>query len=918
MDIVKCFNRIPRQPVFDAAKHLGLDDSFVAAWADYLAHLNRRFRIQGILGEPSLSSCGFPEGCALSVVAMVIVGWAYALEAEEAMQSGTDEGNGSQDCPAATYVGVFADNFEASSTCPHSIARAEDTTLDFCRELDLSVALDKSWHWCTTKDDHVAQAGALTPRKHAERDLGADIAYSQRRATKTQQARCCKFTALCRQISQAPVPPRHRGTMCTVKGIPGLLYAAEVTGFSRSKMSTLRTKMASAIGGGKATFRAPELTIALLAGPRSDPEYMYIHHVLRNVRRTSEVNGTFRSLCDAVSLRYQDDVKPRQGPVMVILGVAERLGWKQIGPMAFERPEGGGSFCLWTIEQRLLDSIVEADLSKTLCRDLARRKHMAYAAEKPLDFHHLAGCIAKRPQEEQGMLIMIMAGGLRWATVQHTGGEGERTCPWCGEAVDSPDHIWSSCETFASVRQDHQQVLERWATLPKSLRCYGHVQLGNTERLAVAEGLRAHAGWARSCLRRWENIRSGPVVSAWSDGSAKPAELPRVRRAGWAAVHAPQGKGPQVLSSGQVTGGLHTVPRAELMAAVETVAELHHCAVAIDCAYVAYGLTRLPRLASVVKPNGDLWKLLAFAAHKNCSFSFRKVKAHGLLHHCRSEDEAVDCFMNSIADKAAKKAVVLADPNALERDHNVDGDTVNLVHDLQLAILKAIMSRSKPAAPRLPRAPLVSWGEHYSACVHVDLNKLPTLPHGRHPLAVGADFAALVAHWIEGLTWPAGETGGAVTDPGMTFLELAVCFELSSQTRLPRRCDEVVFGDGAGGWVVPSERDLAAQPATMERMAKAMAMIFKCMISSGALPRGFVQACQVPSLANCGYRARRGLCAGIRPRPHAARIAEASDLLQDALSSGPRRALLRRNLSVPLAPRPAGQRIGDPNGSQTG
>ena len=72
-DIVKAFNALPRLPALTGAKLLGVDQGTLLAWAGALSGFKRHFVIQGSY-SPGVMSCNrFPEGCAMSCVAMVIL-----------------------------------------------------------------------------------------------------------------------------------------------------------------------------------------------------------------------------------------------------------------------------------------------------------------------------------------------------------------------------------------------------------------------------------------------------------------------------------------------------------------------------------------------------------------------------------------------------------------------------------------------------------------------------------------------------------------------------------------------------------------------------------------------------------------------------------------------------------------------------
>lgn len=76
-DLTKCFNCLPRIPVLTLARLLGLPAGVCLAWQHALLHMQRRFVVTGGVGRALRSSCGFPEGCALSVVSMFMINIVY-------------------------------------------------------------------------------------------------------------------------------------------------------------------------------------------------------------------------------------------------------------------------------------------------------------------------------------------------------------------------------------------------------------------------------------------------------------------------------------------------------------------------------------------------------------------------------------------------------------------------------------------------------------------------------------------------------------------------------------------------------------------------------------------------------------------------------------------------------------------------
>ena len=70
-DVIKAFNVLP--PTLVAAKLLGVDHGTLVAWAGALAGFKRHFVIQGNFSPGVDSVNGFPEGCAVSCLSMVVL-----------------------------------------------------------------------------------------------------------------------------------------------------------------------------------------------------------------------------------------------------------------------------------------------------------------------------------------------------------------------------------------------------------------------------------------------------------------------------------------------------------------------------------------------------------------------------------------------------------------------------------------------------------------------------------------------------------------------------------------------------------------------------------------------------------------------------------------------------------------------------
>ena len=140
LDIIKCFDHLPRHPIFAAALMLGLPKQILEPWARYLSSLERRFLVFGHPSPGLRSTTGFPQGDPLSVVAMLIISllWLISLKAV---------------VPAIMPL-VFADNWEWLTDSVQNTVRAMNHSRTFCAMLDLSMATSrtelKTWTWSTS------------------------------------------------------------------------------------------------------------------------------------------------------------------------------------------------------------------------------------------------------------------------------------------------------------------------------------------------------------------------------------------------------------------------------------------------------------------------------------------------------------------------------------------------------------------------------------------------------------------------------------------------------------------------------------------------------------------------------------------------------------------------------------------------
>lgn len=165
IDLVKCFNTLPRKVLQNLAQHVGIPDTVIGPWNQALDQMTRRFQVRGATGRPISSSTGYPEGCALSVVAMVVCNLGLEIYMYH--------------CFPKVQTWSFVDNIEVLAKSAQHAVEALEGLLEFSDLLDLQIDIDKSYLWCNTPSGRKTIQAAGCTRKYIARDLGGHMNYTK-------------------------------------------------------------------------------------------------------------------------------------------------------------------------------------------------------------------------------------------------------------------------------------------------------------------------------------------------------------------------------------------------------------------------------------------------------------------------------------------------------------------------------------------------------------------------------------------------------------------------------------------------------------------------------------------------------------------------------------------------------------------
>ncbi|CAJ1449680.1 unnamed protein product [Effrenium voratum] len=233
-DVEKAFNHLPRLPIKQVAKHVGFPSDFVEAWHRFLTGFSRRFVVHDTIGTPLFSNCGYPEGCPLSCLAMVLVDWCYHLYQ-------------SHFSPRATSIS-FVDNLEIVSNQPGALLQAVVSQDTFLEMFQLSIDADKTYLWAV-QPQHRKQLALLGRRiSQKDKDLGGHMTYGARRKTAHHPDLLAGLHPIWALLKKINLPSFNKYFILFQAIWPKIFHSAPIEDLSTASIKQLSTNKLDAYG----------------------------------------------------------------------------------------------------------------------------------------------------------------------------------------------------------------------------------------------------------------------------------------------------------------------------------------------------------------------------------------------------------------------------------------------------------------------------------------------------------------------------------------------------------------------------------------------------------------------------------------------------------------------------------------------
>ena len=676
-DLQKAFNMLPRLVVFEACAIIGVPFPILMGWAGALSSMPRRFQIRNSLSPELFSTCGFPEGDALSCVAMMVVDVIFHEWFRHFL-------------PCVQPIS-YVDDWQLLLCNPDMMTHTYQTLDSLVHELGLLLDKQKS-HVCAVHPDGRRQ---LRHQGYAPtaccKSLGAHIQVTKQHTNSVQMERAQSLSSLWPRLRLSACSYHLKIRALKTAAWPRGLHAIAATTLS---LTTFQTMRSGAMKGLKEDYSGSNahLHLGLIEDPSADPHFWSIFQTFRFIKDCGKPDIVH----ETVAAMALNQLPSHNSITATLLKRIQFLGWHITS-------EGWtcdlfGTFSLFEIscaelklrmEWQWLYVVASATNHRQGLQELTR----VWPLSTRIWLSHLS------PSDQALYRKLLNGTHVTQDGKKYCNESDDDQCPFCA-CSDSRHHRFWICEHFTWARSKvSPAILADMPNLPEAVTCYGWDLMPSTMT----------AWW-----QYFSTLREPPPVSAhkkvhsmhvFTDGSCFHQSQPHRRFAAWAVILASMDiddlQHSHVVESGPLPGLLQSAVRAEVYAAMRAIefAIQHAQAVTVwtDSDAVVRRLRKL--LAGCQVSNGcshaDLWTRIALQVQGfPGEISVAKVAAHCSVQSALTPVEEWSIRHNAMADREAVNANLRRPPEfwTLFQQHT---DALEYVESINAAIHTVLLQISQ-------------------------------------------------------------------------------------------------------------------------------------------------------------------------------------------------------------------------------
>ena len=763
IDLVKCFNTIPRYPLALFMSKAGWPHFLIQSYLRALHQMQRSFVILGNASPWHETYTGIPEGCPLAVPAMLTM----SITAYHFVRVNN---------PSIEFQ-AFADNWAMLFSDIDQVAHGVKLMEQFCNILKLQVSVPKSWLWSLNrkgeeKINSLTLQGSVIPVVTEAKDLGVDISYGKGKNKKHLQKRLSLGLTRLDKLKTAKIPTKRRTQVLKNGCFAKATYGAELQMLTKDIFNKYRIASSRALGRGRAGA-SPWLSLSLV-DRIVDFEHGELERKFFFWRRFLRIFPTrLHDICSKL-----ESPQPTKGPVGAFRKTVQKFfTW---GPGGSIVSEWFGNINWLQCSKRYLKYVIQVHWNCYCCQQLAHRKAFHATAIDNVSF---SKALLQIPTHHQNAIV-VHACGTHFANdaLSHFDGSSN-LCPYCG-ALDSTEHRLLYCPMFASQR----------------VSTFGRDDISSqiddpTMRHFAILAIPSDVLKMRKKLEGSITINPPPPqdhtkLTLFTDGSCCFPKQRLFSLAGSAVIVARTATAMfDNLNRSLLPGCDHTPHRAEIFGVILALEACLVLEIWCDCAavvgdfntmvmYLQQGITWVP------SDHTDLWDIvLTLIRDRSNLVKCVKTKGHVCITEGMTPQQIWEAKLNSEVDKQAKQAIMVDHPELYQEflqaytQHNEKRQLHSKVVKCQSQIIQKTFSLRKkinrndegntdndPANP------------HYDATMQWDI---PLVLDDCNYCVYTPLFMYRICTWAQTLRWEIQGSGET------SFLELFLQFSFDTNTMAP-------------------------------------------------------------------------------------------------------------------------------------
>ena len=569
VDIVKCFNHLPRIPIIEVCCHLGVPAGILRAWGLALCQMQRRFAIRGSVGPPITSSTGCAEGCGLSVVGMLAINILIDFWVTTRI-------------PRIT-LWSYVDNLEVTATKVEDSIAALQTLSDILSALDLDLDKDKTFLWSNTaKDRKIIRDSNLTVKMWS-RDLGGHVQYSRQNTNAVVTSRINAFKDRWKDFARSHAPYHQKLNAIKMVAWPNVLHGITSVHLSDEYHDELRTGALRGLQA-QSAGTSPIAHLSLVEHPSADPVFYSLWKTVSDIRTFLTPETCIRVLDEISRPSTRQRLDP--GPTHVLLFRLQQIGWHWQDNTFHDNNEM--KINLWNCSiQELYLRIVEGWQSRVQHVVSQRKTFAGLWKCSPMLTHKTW---PENPSD-RSLLRTCLNGTFYTADHLRFRPEHEaKLCPFCGQEDSRKHRHWECTELSDARALCPPETIEY--ILKLSPATYNHGWIPRPESLHLFRQMLQSL--PETCQEFCNSFELPKEIHLFTDGSCLSPKDPMSRIGAWGVTVGTMG----------MEDDFAPVARGTLPGIIQTITRAEYAAVKAALSFV----TQFPRPFTLWIDNETVWK----------------------------------------------------------------------------------------------------------------------------------------------------------------------------------------------------------------------------------------------------------------------------------------------------------------------